>query len=834
MQLPPIPSNEEARLKTLEEFKVLDTIEEEEFDDLTLLASQICDTPVALISLVDEKRQWFKSHYGLDIRESKREDAFCAHAINFPNEIYEIEDATEDTRFVDNPFVTGDSHLRFYAGSPIVTENGSAIGTLCVIDSKRKKLSEDQKTALKALGRIVLKRLNSRKKIIEEINSKASLSSENSLLNSIVSGIPEGVVVVDKQGEFIHFNERALKMVGLKRSEVNAQVVRDSFNVYLADRKTKVELHEMPSSLALKGESVADVEYYLTRSDSQPGKFYRFSSTPLRNKEGEIFAALVIAKDVNHLREIDFELNKSTTLFNQSQKLAKIGHWEVDLELNTLTWSQVVREIHEVEDDYVPNLAEGINFYDENSRSIISELVENAITKKESWDVKLCIITAKGNTKWVRSIGKPYTVHGKVEQLYGVFQDITEEKLALDKLLQRQNSIEQLNSNLEEQVAQKAQELTQSKQEFKSLYNNAPDIMLTINMVEKVVSQCNNTALHILGYKKSELIGKKLIDLYYTDSEKQMLTALETFKKKGTIKDQRLSLITKKGKIIPVILNATAVKNKNGDIIESNSVLRDISKLVLAEQKLLATNQLLENKVSQRTQDLKRKNEELEDFTYIATHDLKMPLANIKGHLEIVELELENPSNDLLKSVDWIKESVKVADQKIQNIIDIARFTAVYKDNFENIDLVELIENQKANIVQSSEDVISSFTYNVVGKKNVLSNKILLSSIVQNIIQNSIKYRKKDKKVNIEININNNLADTKISIKDDGIGIDLKKDKNKLFKMFSRLNVKEEGSGIGLYLSKKMIENLGGKLSVESELNVGSTFILEFPKPKKP
>src|SRR5882762_7762227 len=124
----PEPANETQRLETLRQYDVLDTPAEQAFDDLALLASQICQTPIAMVSLVDEKRQWFKSKIGLDANETARDIAFCAHTILRPDEVMEVQDACADARFAGSPLVTTDPHIRFYAGAPLVANDGHALG----------------------------------------------------------------------------------------------------------------------------------------------------------------------------------------------------------------------------------------------------------------------------------------------------------------------------------------------------------------------------------------------------------------------------------------------------------------------------------------------------------------------------------------------------------------------------------------------------------------------------------------------------------------------------------------------------------------------------------
>jgi PAS domain S-box-containing protein len=160
----PLPSNEEARLKALYEYKILDTAPEQAFDDLTRLASQICETPIAAVSLVDSDRQWFKSKVGLDASETSREVAFCAHTI-LQSDLFVVPDAQQDMRFSNNPLVTSSPQIRFYAGAPLITSEDVAVGSLCAIDYKPRNLTPEQQEALEILGRQVVTQLNLRRNV---------------------------------------------------------------------------------------------------------------------------------------------------------------------------------------------------------------------------------------------------------------------------------------------------------------------------------------------------------------------------------------------------------------------------------------------------------------------------------------------------------------------------------------------------------------------------------------------------------------------------------------------------------------------------------------------
>lgn len=173
---------EHERILELESYSILDTLSDEDYDNLTALAAEICQTPISLITLVDKERQWFKSHHGLSIRETPRIHSFCAHAIDQPQKLFYVKDARDDTRFLSNPLVTGDPYIVFYAGVPLTTKNGHSLGTLCVIDQKPKELSESQVMALEVLSSQVMNLLELRRSRFQLRLLNERLEEKNKML----------------------------------------------------------------------------------------------------------------------------------------------------------------------------------------------------------------------------------------------------------------------------------------------------------------------------------------------------------------------------------------------------------------------------------------------------------------------------------------------------------------------------------------------------------------------------------------------------------------------------------------------------------------------------
>jgi len=373
------------------------------------------------------------------------------------------------------------------------------------------------------------------------------------------------------------------------------------------------------------------------------------------------------------------EKNREVWL-DEAQELARVGYWELNLVEKTVFWSDVTRQIHEKEHDYIPNLEEGINFYDKKSKPIITKAVNDAVNLGKPFNEQLKIITAKGNIRWVHTIGRPHFEGKNITKILGVFQDITATKLKEEKLLKKDLKINKLNQSLTKKV-----------------------------------------------------------------------------------------------------------------------------------------------------DELRRLNSELEEFTYLTTHDLKTPIANIEGFIGILKKPDASLSDEnSKKAIFYIEESIQEAYKKIGKLVALAGIKKLAKEQKQSFNLNLLIQDILDELKVELEDKGINVAYSLKENNMIRFNPDALRLVLFNLITNAIKYR-----CNLNPTIAISIRETKkyiqILVKDNGIGIDLDRNGEKIFGMFNRFNTLVKGDGMGLYYSKKIIENNEGAIKLKSALGKGSTFTVEIP-----
>ncbi|MFM2056972.1 MAG: hypothetical protein RLY71_1357 [Pseudomonadota bacterium] len=311
MQAASLPPDETARLAELAACRILDTAPEQVFDDIAALAAQLCAAPIALISLVDQDRQWFKAQVGLAVPQTHRDLAFCAHAILVPDEVMLVPDASEDERFFDHPLVSGDPGIRFYAGAPIVTPTGQALGTVCVIDQQPRELAGGQIEALRRLARLAGSLLQARRRAVPERPAApcepAGHDEQVEQLRAASDASLELLSLVDARYVYRHVNQTFLDHCQRQRSEIEGRAVVELIGREAFERSIRPLLDR-----ALAGEIVSyDARFEFAQRGSRQ---MRVHYLPARAADGRVIGVLVRSQDIQSQSDCDERLKATVTL----------------------------------------------------------------------------------------------------------------------------------------------------------------------------------------------------------------------------------------------------------------------------------------------------------------------------------------------------------------------------------------------------------------------------------------------------------------------------------------------------------------------------------------
>ncbi len=421
MVFPKSPENEKERLAALKSYQILDTLSEQNFDDITLIASQICGTPISLISLVDENRQWFKSKVGLEATETHRDFAFCAHAINEPKQIFEIPDAYEDDRFHDNPLVTGGPNVRFYAGVPLVTPNGEALGTLCVIDNEPKSLTDDQKIALEGLSRQVMAQLELRRKnrqLSKMLDDHQKMNEKFKLLSLVARKADNLILILNENKQIIYVNQAFLKKCGFSKQELFLKNPLDLFeNEY--SENIFAELNE---KLANEKPFTMELPY----KKKEGGVLWIETHISIVKDElGEIKKYIAVGSDVTDLREERKILSNLSLVASKTQSAVIITNASGEIEYANPAFENMTSyRLEEVKGKKPGSFLQG----KDTDPSHIAQM-RAGIKSLKPFNQVILNYTKTGEAYWLScSISPVFDDAGKLMKFVAVEQDVTKQK----------------------------------------------------------------------------------------------------------------------------------------------------------------------------------------------------------------------------------------------------------------------------------------------------------------------------------------------------------------------------------------------------------------------
>lgn len=433
------PQNESARLAALTSHCILDTGPEDSFDGIVQLAASIFDVPMAAISFIDENRLWLKATIGLDQTEARRDQSFCQHLLTTPGETLVISDASCDSRVSSNAYVKGEPHLRFYAGAPILDHEGFVLGSLCVVDTKVRTLSDRQRGHLEALARQVSALVTQQKSIVNLTELADDRGHLNTLLlEAQIAGKQAAWELNLKTGQ-MYWTRGLYDVLGLPFE--NGVPTKDQQLAYW----TAESAHRLQTYVweAIGRAGRFDLELQKAHEFGD-GRWFRSFGEAIADSNGEVTRVVGILADIDEQKRTALERNHLARLLQEAQDASQQGSWEFDIYTGRIHWTEGLFKILGLPvADGTPTYVEQLAFYTEASAEILNEAVISAITEAKPYDLELQRRTEDGSCQWFRATGNPIrSEDGPVARLVGTLMDITDRKRISDLLREAVDQLE--------------------------------------------------------------------------------------------------------------------------------------------------------------------------------------------------------------------------------------------------------------------------------------------------------------------------------------------------------------------------------------------------------
>jgi PAS domain S-box-containing protein len=792
MKIPEIPYNEVERIKALHAYNIIDTLEEADYDFITKLASEILNTPISLISLITEDKQWFKSHHGLDVRETPREFAFCAHAINNPNDVLVINDARIDNRFCDNPLVVNDPYVIFYAGVPLVNEDGYALGTLCTIDHKPREIEQKQVDALKIIAQQVMNLLELRKK-----------SSEIEQLN----------IELEKYTYLFNQSQNISKL-GAWELDINSGKTIWTDEVYNIHEVTKNFDHNKENGILFYHEQDQPIVAKAIQNAVSKNKPFdvtcRFISAKNNFKWVRVTGKLINEKLIGSFQDITILKEKEKEIELQKEKLfniisaTKIGTWEWDIEKDLTiindNWAEMigykVKEILPMNIDKWKEIIHPLDLIKTEKK-----LEDHFSGKTDFYEVEFRLKHKNGEYIWILDRGKvlEWSVNKKPIKMFGIHQNITERK-------------------------KKEIELSYQENLLNALFEFSPiGIALTDYESGRYLNVNHNLLLNT-GYSKEEFLQLTYWDITpneYLEKEKKAKNEINQY---GIFHSFEKEYLRKDGTRFPVMIRGFVVTD-----IDGNKKVWSYVEDLTAQKEAEKEKEYLK-KIESLLAVTEEQNARLKNFAYIVSHNLRSHSGGISSLLLLLNEENKDlANNEMFQYLQKASENLTETIQHLNEVVEIS-LSGSQKSipiNLRNV-INSVIDGLTITAKNSNVTIINEVNSDVI----IFAIPAYLESIILNFITNGIKYKSENKDAFVKITAHNENNYTVLSFSDNGLGIDLERHKKNLFGMYKTFHKNPEAKGIGLFITKNQIESMGGKIEVESEINKGSTFKIFLPNEK--
>ncbi|MEO5998477.1 MAG: PAS domain S-box protein [Chitinophagaceae bacterium] len=613
--------------------------------------------------------------------------------------------------------------------------------------------------------------ITERKKTEEKILMlNEQVAKSGNFFKGVIESSDDMITIIDSTGKTIYASPAVSKKFGYTNEEcLNisiTDIVHPDDAMILQEFVMKTVMHpSIPMVCPIIRDRKKDGTYMLVE-----GTLTNFLET-----EG-INAVVAIFRDVTEKKKLE-------DLLDKSNRLAAIGSWEIDVIKGTVFWSDITKEIREADPDFIPDLGAGLQLFKEGSdRNTISKSVKDGIEKGIPWDDELQIVTQKGNLKWIRTIGQGEFIDGKCIKVYGSFQDIdTRKKTEIDVL----KVYEEKNIILE----------------------SIGDAFFAVDK-NWVVTYWNNQAEKLFHIPKNKIIEQHLWKIFKEDIDSESY-----IKYHEAIETKRVNRFEHYFVSLDKWCGISSYPSDNGLSV----FIKDIT-----QQKKSADER---EKV---TADLIQRNKDLEQFSYIVSHNMRSPVANIIGLCDV--LQTDNLTDDFKSEIlGALSSSVNRLDDVFRDLNNILKVRREVNDIKEVVCFSKLIKNITLSIesIIEKEKALVLFDFSEVDE--MLTIKSYLHSIFYNLISNSLKYKQHGISPVIKIRTQQLKNKVVVFFNDNGIGIDLEKRGDQVFGLYKRFHTDmAEGKGMGLYMVKTQVESIGGKIGITSEVNKGTEFKIEF------
>ena len=793
----PARNDEPQALAALRALAVLDSPPEAEFDALVRAVSLACGAPIALISLIDAQRQWFKANIGLPgVSQTPRDVSFCAHTV-LTDDLFEITDARADPRFADNPLVTGAPHIRFYAGAPIRLSSGLRVGTLCVIDHQPRLLQAPQREILQCLATAVAQALESRQ-------ASLLLWAQSQRLAHLIDGADVGTWEWVLSSGALRINARFAQMVGVSADRAGDTTVQAW--------RGRVHPDDWARAKALLKQHVAGqtdrfvCELRVRHEDGHWVWVMDQGRVIGHGAHGQPDVLFGTRWDISERKHQQAALQRSEAFLDRTGRVAGVGGWEIDIASGTFTWSDETRRIHGVAPDYQPVLAEAVNFYAPQARPVIEAAVQRGLSHGEPWDLELPLVRADGRPIWARVVGSVEFVDGKTVRLFGAFQDITELRKSREAL--RQLTVEQA-AMLDTEV------------------------MGIARVRQRRFVWVNRGVQQLLGYAPDELLGQSAARLYANPQDYQRVgEGLAAAQSAGRPLRVQLEFLHKNGQTRWVDLSTVALPESGG---ESLVLILDITAQRLAEA--ARTGALALDAENQQLRTVGRLKDQL---LANMSHELRTPLNAVIGFAQLLQSGAVAPASAKFTTyLGHIDAGGRQLLQLIETLLDCSEAeSGRIEFQPEPVRLADAIADvitmARASHAPAMIDIAMQGAHAL---RDVQVDALRLRQVLFSLVGNALKFSGPGAPV-----VGRARADRAnqfcIEVEDQGIGI-AQADLPLLFSLFHQVSAghtkTHAGMGLGLALVRRLVQAQGGSVGVRSQLGVGSVFHFCLPcRPQVP